>query len=308
MAERRVTADGRILEKGPDGVVRQVGMQGAPQGGIIPIGPRRSTAPFDVPKVQSDIRNAEAQAQGKEIDNQFERETMRSRILREQAEAQKALADAQAANKALQKPDTPDTMRDNAIKAWAAAREIDALLPEIQRAYKAGPGATRGPLGALDYIPSPRNEAFDTASNRLRAPLKSVLGFQGGDTNAASEAAMNVGPFIPQSSNFDATNEDTFKAVKRKADDARTRAALQLGGVIDSSGRVTPIPKGYRFGEYPDLDLAVVNRLDNISTEKRQKFMLEARRRYLERRGAKQQGGRKQSAPSGGVQFLGFED
>lgn len=178
------------------------------------------------------------------------------------------------------RPKPGEKQMQEAVKAWAAANQVDAILPDIEAAFKAGPGATTGARGMRDFLWTPENQAFDKAANRLRAPFKSILGFTGGENNAVQESAVNVGPFIPSSWNFDKTNRSTFKAAREESAAARTRAALQMGGIPDSNGRITPVPEGYRMGQFPDLDKAIASRIDRVPMQKRQSFIRDAQKRY----------------------------
>jgi hypothetical protein len=276
MAERQVRG-GWEYEKVPGGW-RKVG----PAAGGPPANPE---FPYKGPK-------ARAEVVGANLDNQFDQATFDARRREAIAKAKQAetLAAANARKfQTRQNPDVPPPQRDAALKAWSAADKMEMMLPELRQRFEEGPGATKGLAGIKDYFPTPANEAFDTAANRFRAPLKSVLGFQGGDTNAAIEAAVNVGPYIPNSGSlnplspsagFDKTARDTMKTLEREAYLGRKRAVTQLRGLPDSSGNVTPLPTGYRFGEHPELDKAIWTHIDRIKPDKRQGFILETKRRF----------------------------
>lgn len=232
--------------------------------------PRDPTFDYKGPKAAADLGLTEAQIRAANARTE--------QMARETALEEKRFNAAQADKL---RPQISPEQRKEALKAWSAANELGTVLPEVEKAWKAGPGSTRGVRGVLDFLPSDANQNFDRTAGRLRAPLKGVLGFTGTEGDAAKEASAIYDPYIAKSSTFDGTARGTFRAVEGKRNTARQRAAMQLGGIPDSNGRVTPIPKGYRMGEFPDLDEAIATRIDRIPLNGRQEFIKDARRRYL---------------------------
>lgn len=127
MGERRVTADGRILEKMPDGTIVEVGRQQAPSQagpqGAIPIGPRNTYRASEEQRQQSADARAEAAA------------------------ARAAAADARAAEAA-----------DRQAREWAATHNPDGSPRQIRKMLPMPEAAAKrlendiGVYGTLDRL------------------------------------------------------------------------------------------------------------------------------------------------------------
>lgn len=125
MGERRVTADGRILEMGPDGVPIVVGTIGGGAiggGGIAP-------NPLKVQQARGDIAGQQIATQGKALDNQVTQATLPAVIAKAQADAIKAQADAATARANAAAQPTPESTKaradlglDEVLKALANAK------------------------------------------------------------------------------------------------------------------------------------------------------------------------------------------
>jgi hypothetical protein len=132
--------------------------------------------------------------------------------------------------------------RGDALRDYQSAVDLGAVIQDIEAKYKAGPGKTKGAEGLLDYLPLPQNKALDVAGNQLRGFIKSAQGMTGGENNTATEAAMNIGPFIPQSSDYDTVIEDKLAALRREQARALRANIAILGGVPDAGGRIQRLP------------------------------------------------------------------
>lgn len=133
-------------------------------------------------------------------------------------------------------------VRADAIGQWNAAMEIDRILADMRGAYAKGPGATKGIRGIQDFFDTPANQSFDTAANQSRGIVRNALGLTGGEANTATEANMNLGGYLPQSSDWDGTIVDKFTRLEGLRDNARRQAIQTLGGIPDANGNITPIP------------------------------------------------------------------
>ena len=136
--------------------------------------------------------------------------------------------------------------RTKALAQIGAARELDKSITELERLFYAGPGRTRGVMGAKDFVPTAANKRFDKAAQANRGVIKKALALTGGELNTAAEAEAALGPYIPSSSSYDATNIDAFNRLREKRDEAWRLGIQTLGGVPDVNGVVTPI------GDVPD--------------------------------------------------------
>jgi hypothetical protein len=144
--------------------------------------------------------------------------------------------------------------RANAINAFTATRQLDNLISDIEDRYRRGPGSTRGLKGALDWLPTPGNRAFDAAGNAVRGAAITALGFTSGQTNSPKEVEMNIGPYIPAAGDYDEVITDKIARLKELRDRARVQAVTVLGGVPSADGRINPlsqIPREERDRLFP---------------------------------------------------------
>lgn len=111
----------------------------------------------------------------------------------------------------------------------------------LSQKFKNGPGGTTGLTGLLDYLPTQSNSDFNTTANRLRAWAKQGTGTTGGENNSVAEMKMNLGSYIPNSWEYDKTNESTLASIAGLADNAQQNAIQRLGGVPDASGNILPL-------------------------------------------------------------------
>jgi len=178
---------------------------------------------------------------------------------RDAEEARKAADDARAAEKQrqdaikfaaeynpdgtkkAQAPALTAKERADAIAAFTTANQMDKLIADMEAKFNDGPGATKGLMGAADFLPTQANDQFDKAAQAVRGQVGTLLGFTGGQLNSVAEAQMAVGPYLPSSSNYDATALDKFARLKELSDLARTRSIAILGGVPDANGQITPV-------------------------------------------------------------------
>lgn len=172
-----------------------------------------------------------------------------------EAEARKAEAEARIAetNARNGKSMIDPKVRADAIAAYRTAQSLRDIVSGLTTKFNAGPGATTGAEGLLDYLPFTANQQFDTAANKARGIVGQALGFTGGQLNTEREAAKAVGPYIPESSDRDATALDKIQSLQKLAEDAEARAIATLGGVPDANGNITPVdPNRVAPGEQAD--------------------------------------------------------
>jgi len=131
--------------------------------------------------------------------------------------------------------------RASAIAGYKTAQQLRGIIKEIQSLDAAGPGGTHGIAGLADYLPLTRNQRLDAAGNAARGIVGQALGFTGGQLNTAQEAAMAVGPYLPQSGDRDEVRADKIKRLQELADTAEQRSIATLGGTPDENGNITPV-------------------------------------------------------------------
>ena len=244
-------------------------------------GPRRGVTPgnpYAPQKERTGIRQGEASADSSEASANETNTLLPGKKEKGDAEAIVAAINANIAN-ANQGVD--QKIKKEANDLFTLAYGMGSDINEIEQRFKEGPGATSGVAGIVDFNPfATRNARMTAASDKLRGFIKNTQGFTGGEGNTVAEMKMNVGAFIPSPYDRDAVSRDNIEALKRERRRGMKSAISTLRGIPDQNGLVTPIPQGYTFGQYPDLDDAVVKAMQRVPPTARGKFMLEAKKRY----------------------------
>jgi hypothetical protein len=131
--------------------------------------------------------------------------------------------------------------RAKAIQQYNYAQQLQGVVDHLNSLYNKGPGATKGLRGIEDMLPTPNNVNFDTAANQARGVIGQTLNFTGGQLNTPEEAKKAVGPFLPQSSDWDSTIVQKISALEDMAKNGQQNAIQTLGGVPDANGVVHPV-------------------------------------------------------------------
>lgn len=233
------TQDGVVYEELPDGNVRVVGHAEAPapaQGGGMVLGGANPKLSGEVALQQAALAKAARDAANAGSDK-----------IKSDADARKAVADAaKAEREAAGSVPMTAVERAAAIAGYKSSEQLGKIITDLQAQYKVGPGATSGFAGLQDLIPdrfSETNAKFNNTGNSARGIVGSALGFTGGQLNTENEATKSVGPYLPQSSDYDSVIEQKIQTLKELQQTARERSIAQLGGVPDENGAITPIPK-----------------------------------------------------------------
>lgn len=246
----------------------------------VPIGPRNPRLPA---QIESDILgNAQTGASTARTRVQTVGDALQNQITGATAPAvvAKTGADAVAAQQATRFNGLSAPQYADALAQLNAANFLAKQHADLSRLFKAGPGSTSGLAGLLDFLPTPSNQNFDNSANRLRAWAKQGTGTTGGENNSVAEMKMNLGAYIPSSWDYDATNRDTLKSIKELSNKASREAVQRLGGVPDQNGNITPIPRGYTWGQNPALDRSISRMIGNVPGPARQGWMLRELAKY----------------------------
>lgn len=234
--------EGAIVD-GPDGtayIVRggQLVPMGAPaaqpQGGFAPVtlGQADPSKAYAGAQAAANLARTNADLAKAARDAALAGRTQDDDARKAAADAAKAEADAAAARAAAE----AEARKRTVDPAAGLQRAID----DMRRAYKAGPGATKGLSGVRDFFGTPQNSAFDKAANAARGYVGPALGLTASQLNTPGEVEQAVGPYIPKSSDYDANIEASFQRLQGLADDMRRRAGYvapatqrqQLAGTI----------------------------------------------------------------------------
>lgn len=131
--------------------------------------------------------------------------------------------------------------RADAIAAYTTANQMDRLIKDMEAKFNDGPGSTKGLMGIADFFPTEANDRFDKSAQAVRGQVGTLLGFTGGQLNSLTEAQQAVGPYLPESGNYDSTALDKISRLKDLSNLARERSIAILGGVPDQNGQITPL-------------------------------------------------------------------
>jgi hypothetical protein len=133
------------------------------------------------------------------------------------------------------------SQRASALQSYNMAKQLGEVAAQLRQLYLKGPGATKGLEGLKDYFPTPANNNFDVNANKSRGIVGMTLGFTGGQLNTPQEAEKGVGPYIPQSSDFDSTILQKIQSMQDLADNGKAKAIQILGGEPDANGNIHPV-------------------------------------------------------------------
>lgn len=249
--------EGAIVD-GPNGtayIVRggqlmPMGAPAAPQGGFAPVTlGQADPTKAALAQVQLARGNADLAASARDAANA----PIDARILTaraSEAEANAAIAQRNASTNNQRSGVTP-AVRASAIAGYKNSQQLRRLIGEMEGLYKDGAGATKGISSLADYLPTTANKRFDASGNAARGIVGSALGFIGGQLNTAAEAAMAVGPYLPQSSDRDDVIRDKINRLRDLAGQAEERSIAQLGGRPDQNGNIQPLVAGAANGSTP---------------------------------------------------------
>lgn len=226
----RFTEGGVIYEELPDGNVRVVGYEDRT------IGPVNPSLQFEAPKAQADARRAAADATVAEAEAPYAASIAQANAREAEAKAAMAARDAQRG-----RPSLEGAAYKDALGAYYAAQQLEGVIADIEMRYREGPGRTGFPTGIVDYLPTAANQRFDKAVSGARGPVIQALGFSATQMNTPAEAQMNIGGYLPQSSDYDSTIQDTIARLKDLQRTTMERSVAVLGGIPDENGVIRPL-------------------------------------------------------------------
>jgi hypothetical protein len=245
MGERRVTADGRILEKQADGRIIQVG-GGAQQ---MPVDPTFSTkgpkAEADLMKTGADITAVLAGIENdrlrRENDERKRIADLRSKGFDENGNPIPGWQPKGEKPPVAEQGTIDATTRRTALQQWQGAGMLSGMANELDQKYRGGPGLTKGIAGLQDFLPTETNQSFNRAASAARGNVVQALGLIGSAVNSPGEATLWTAPYIPDSSDYDNTIEESIQRLRSQRDNARDTAIKTLGGVPDRNGNIHPL-------------------------------------------------------------------
>lgn len=242
MAQRFKDEAGNIWEMGPSGQPSLVSTaQASPMG-----------SPYVDPRLAPQVRKATNEATASQYAPQIAGADATIKTAQAgtaetvaQAEARKAEAEARKAQIEAEGggPKIDPSQRAKALQQYNYAQQLQDTIDELTKLYTAGPGSTHGISGLKDFLPLAGNKNFDTRANAARGIVGQTLNFTGGQLNTPQESEKAVGPFLPQSSDYDSTIIQKIKTLQDLADSGRQNAIQTLGGIPDANGNIAPAPR-----------------------------------------------------------------
>lgn len=139
------------------------------------------------------------------------------------------------------KPALTGAQYSDALAQYNGALYLRDSVEKLKTLNDNGPGSTRGIYGVQDFFPTKANSNFNKEADRLRAWAKQGTGTTGGENNSLAEMKLNLGAYIPNSFEYDSTNQGTFESLQALAEKSYNEAIQRLGGIPDAGGRITPI-------------------------------------------------------------------
>lgn len=131
-------------------------------------------------------------------------------------------------------------------------RALEAQIQRVEQLYKAGPGSTKGLSSLLDYLPTPTNSQFDTASAGIGDVAFNAFRTPGAGAQSDAELKARLAATQPNASDYDATIQEKLNYLKN-----RLNASYQTLGVKrQSPSNKARTPKGkprvINFNDLPE--------------------------------------------------------
>lgn len=224
---------------GPDGhkIVFRGGQWYPVSAGVPSYGTPAPDYQYKGPQAQADVARTQATAANEAAKTPYVAPLASADVAKTNAEVTKLTQDTS-------RGPSVDEARTKAINAYFAALELGNQIQTMRQRFASGPGSTKGVWGLEDYLPLTSNQRFDAAANAARGNVGNAFGFTGSQLNTPSEVTMNIGPYLPQSSDRDPVALDKMDQLQQLRDRALHQAIAQLGGIPDANGKVTPVQPG----------------------------------------------------------------
>lgn len=224
MGERRVTADGRILERQPDGSIVEVGRQGGGQQGTV------FTIPGDPYKARSAAAEEERlrMAQGEQSRSAAEWQATHNPDgspklkPKEELDRRTALADAQA--------------------AYRNMASLEGYVKDLRRQYDAN-FKGKGIGSIAEYLPAvarPANGVFNDTGQSLLADMAKAKGLTAQQFNTPAEQKMFFEPLIPKAGDTDEQIVSKINRLEQMIGSGKTNYAGQINALGGEAPQQVP--------------------------------------------------------------------
>lgn len=204
------------------------------QSGMQRIGPANTMRPL--------------QEQGAALGNQRTQQQIQADQQLIPLQVQKAQADVSIAQANAKKAANAPTIDPKVAQREANLRAMQNQINRVQQLYKAGPGATSGVSGLLDYLPTPENKQFDTAGAGLAELGLAAFRVPGVGSQSDAELRAFVEANKPRSTDYDVQIQEKLRNLQNRLMSARNSP------VGSQSRRAKPksSPKVIDFNDLPE--------------------------------------------------------
>lgn len=214
---------------------------------FVPDGPQQVAAPnpLKVQGARAGVESTQVGTQGKVLDNTITKATLKDVVRKTKAEADKAEADAKAAQDAARGFAKPDSVRRATLSdRMTALKNLETVLADLEGQYVRnfqGQKPSRG-FGLAELLPewaSGTNQKFNSTALRAGPFIQSILGLGSKEADAAAEYEKKVMPFIPRAGGLgsgfipnpehDETTESKLKMMNDFLNQQRSATYVNLG-------------------------------------------------------------------------------
>lgn len=214
--------------------IRPVQAQQAPQGRVL-------TIPQSPEKAGQERRANDAAARDAERLRLAQMEQARGEAKLKADLAEKGLT-LDANGQVVQIPGwKPRLSAEKQAEDDARMRALDTLVQQINRTQElgnAGPLASDGLFSGIgDYFPTAANQRFDTAGAQLSQQGLAAFRVPGTGTVSDRDAMMFDRGNLPQSSNFDASNQEILDGLRRRTEEEYRSRGLPMPKWVLPNGR-----------------------------------------------------------------------
>jgi hypothetical protein len=167
------------------------------QPGLRRIGPAN-------PMVQADLTNKGLDAENKRVENLLKRQELgKPQIL-----GDSGFMFDPASKRAVPIPGYKPKAQQVDPARLESLRALEAQIKRVANLYQQGPGATSGIAGLMDYLPSPANKQFDTASSGIGDVAFNAFRTPGAGAQSDAELKARLAATQPTASDYDSSIEE----------------------------------------------------------------------------------------------------
>ena len=208
----------------------------SPQGVVLPAPPQSPTAPYEGPQAAADVERTQTDIRDTQADNAREDARMAADLFKEGLEI------------------GPDG-RPGRIENWTPPAEtqepldpqklgniiaLQNLMDQLQAAYAAGPGSTKGIYGLSDYLPTESNDEFNTLAASLGDVGFAAFRVPGSGANSDTDQLRFINANTPTAGDRDTKIETKLANVQNRIDGTLAAYGMTREDLRAHEGQVAP--------------------------------------------------------------------